>query len=318
MHRKLVPFPLTEDDLLRLFGPSNDLTITSWDERWLYNVELNLKRYPQPRPAAALLYDVPNYHTLLVCGAGWTLRKLKPYAHMIPPSWGIVCADRAVSFVIDCGLTPSLVVTMDGDQTEEPIMHEAFRKLRWVFRRTPVPVLADLVCCPTITHQLDNPFWFRSMTPDRALAMRYLRQWEVDTKQGIDYIGHGGNVGSVCTIAAKYFLYARHIVLIGFNFSMCEGTRDVDTWEHRTLTDKHQYIDVCDIYGRPVRTIANLHNYRVWQEAFIRDNPDVEWINANDGGYLGVHDPTSNYDHYTYETLPQAIKRLGEHGLEDH
>ena len=317
MRRPLIEFPLTQEDLNRLFAPSNELTVRSWDDIWLRNIQRNLELYPKPYPATRLIVEEPNFHTMMVCGAGWTLRKLKAHADKIPKSWGIICADRALGFLLDCGLEPNLVVTMDGDQLDQPHMQEAFKRLRYGYPK--VPTLVDLVACPTITHQLRRPYFFRSMTDEEAKSTKFLREYMAQNNMAMDQLGHGGNVGSLCTIIAKYFYYARHVVLIGMNFSFVEGTRNKDTWEHREVDeDKHQTIDVSDMYGRPIRTMANLHNYRTWQEYFTHTNEDIEWINANDGGYLGVHNPEYNYNHYTYENLPQAIERLGDHGTEEH
>lgn len=318
MRRPLVEFPLTPDEMNKLFAPSNELTIDSWDDRWLDNIQRNLYVHPVPPPASKLIHEEPNFHTVMVCGAGWTLRKLRKYAADIPKSWGVVASDRSLAFLLDCGIKPSLVVTMDGDQEAQPKMQEAFDRLAKEY--PDVPTLVDLVCCPTIVQKIKRPYFFRSMTDERAKAMVHLREYLANNPDvKLDQIGHGGNVGSVCTIVSKYFLYARHIVLIGMNFCMAEGTRNTDTWEMVPIDEtKHHMVDVSDLYGRPIRTMANLHNYRTWQEYFCYSNDDVEWVNCNDGGYLGVHDASANYNHFTYETLPQAIARLGDHGLEDH
>lgn len=316
MRRPLIEFPLTADDMNKLFAPSNELTVKSWDHIWLRNIQRNLELYPKPHPATKLITEEPNFHTVLVCGAGWTLRKLKKYADQIPKSWGIICSDRALNFLLECGLEPSLVVTMDGDQTDQPLMQEAFDRLKGY---PQIPTLVDMVACPTIVNKLRRPFFFRSMTDDTATSTIFLREHCEKNGIPLDQLGHGGNVGSLCTIVAKFFYYARHVVLIGMNFSFCEGTDNKDTWEEREIDPtKSQIVGVSDMYGRPIKTMANLHNYRTWQEYFSHTNDDVEWINANDGGYLGVHNPEVNYSHYTYETLPQAIARLGDHGLEDH
>lgn len=318
MRRKLVEFPLTPDQLGELFKGSNELTVDSWDDRWLDNVQRNLYMHPVPNPCSGMLYSEPNYHTMMVCGAGWTLRKLKPYAADVPKSWGIISTDRALMPLLEWGLKPCLVVTMDGNQEDMPQMQAAFERL--AAEHPDVPVLTDLVTCPSIVKKIRRPYFFRSMTDERAKAMVHLRKYLEDNPDvKLDQIGHGGNVGSVCTIVAKYFYYARHVVLTGFNFSMAEGTRNVDSWEAHPVDEaKHSLIDVSDLYGRPIRTMANLHNYRTWQEYFCYTNDDIEWVNCNDGGFLGVHSAEANYNHYTYETIPQAIARLGDHGLEDH
>lgn len=318
MRRPLVEFPLKPDDMNKLFGPSNDLTVKSWDDRWLDNLQRNLYLHPVPRPCSLLVTEQPNYHTVMVCGAGWTLLKLKPYAAQIPKSWGIFATDRSLAFLLDLGIKPSLVVTMDGNQEDHPKMQAAFDRL--AVEHPDVPVLVDLVTCPTIVKRIKNPYFFRSSTDETAKAMIYLREYlEANPDVKLDQIGHGGNVGSVACIIAKYFFYMRHAVLVGFNFSMAEGTNNIDSYEMVPIDEtQHSFANVSDVYGRPIRTLANLHNYRTWQEYFCYSNDDVEWVNCNDGGFLGVHDPSSNYDHFTYETLPEAIKRLGDHGLEDH
>ncbi|MCL6456710.1 MAG: DUF115 domain-containing protein [Gorillibacterium sp.] len=313
MRRPLITFPMKVDEVNSCFEPSNRLTVDSWDDRWLENVKYNLTRF-HPLPLIRdLVYDIPNKHVVLVLGAGWTLLKLKAYAQQIPKSWGIVCADRAVSFLLECNLLPDLVVSIDGNQEDESTIVEGMRRLP-----PEVPVMLDVVCCPTVTQLVKRPYFFRSVSDLKTKAADYLAEYETKHNVKIDTIGHGGNVGSVCVIASKYFLFARHVVLLGMNFSLCEGTRDVDSWERRVLTDEHKFVDVTDIYGRPIRTLANLHNYRLWLELFCHQNDDVEWVNCNDGGYLGVHSATHNYDHFTYETLPMAIQRLGDHGLEEH
>ena len=314
MRRPQQEFHLTPDDLTRMFGPSNDITVKSWEKRWLDNIVANLQLHPHPVPMRSLLTKV-NKHVALVCGAGPSLRKLKKRAHLIPPEWGIVCVDSAVGAVLDAGLKPTLVVSMDGDQTGLDSYGEAviqgFTKLSSVAPDTPV--VLDLVCCPGVSELVQNPYWFRAVGDGQHIVTRYANQQCPD----VDQMGHGGNVGSVCMILAKFWCYARHCVLIGFDSAMKEGTTRNGYANGVEMPDHHAYMEVCDIYGRPITTMANLHNYKWWADHFCHMNDDVEWINANDGGFLGVKDPGSNFSHFKYLTLEQAVDHLRDHGEDD-
>jgi hypothetical protein len=310
MRRKLVEFDVTPEQLDQMFGPSNDLTIKSWTNRWLDNVVDNLRLCPNPRPLSQLLTRI-NYHVMLACGAGPSLRKLKKRASLIPPEWGIVATDYSLLAVLEAGLKPTLVVSMDGHQETEPDLLKGFEILAQRFPETPVVV--DIVSCPSVIEQVRNPFFFRSMGPHENLINRFVMR----ECGHIDQMGHGGNVGSVCCILAKFFCYARHVVLLGFDSSMQEGTMRGNYWNGKEGGEQHQYIQVCDIYGRPIWTMANLHNYKWWLDHFCYCNDDVEWINSNDGGFLGVCGPQANFNHYTYLPLDRAVEHLAGHGEDD-
>lgn len=314
MRRPLIEFNLSSDDLNRMFGPSNELTVKSWEKRWMDNIVENLRLYPQPVPMRSLLTQV-NRHVSLVCGAGPSLRKLKKRAHLIPKDWGIVCVDSAVGAVLAAGLRPTLVISMDGDQVGLDSYGEAviegFTALKQAYPDTPV--VLDLVCCPGVSELVQSPVWFRSVGDPAHILGRYVQRECPE----IDQVGHGGNVGSMCLILAKFWCYSRHVCLLGFDSSMREGTKRNGYAHDRVMPDHHHYIDVSDIYGRPLTTMANLHNYKWWAEHFCYTNDDVEWINCNDGGFLGVASPGENYNHFKYLTLEQAVDHLKDHGEDD-
>jgi hypothetical protein len=293
-----------------MFAPSNELTIKSWRQRWLSNIVENLNIHPVPVSLSALHTKV-NHHVSMVFGAGPSLRKLQKRAHLIPSHWGLLVTDHALKAVIEAGLKPTLVITMDGEQDTEPVILEGFDLLAKEYPETPV--LIDLVCCPSIVERVKTPFFWRTGPGDTKYLMeRYIRR----ECSHLTRLGHGGNVGSVAMIMAKFVCYSRHVVLMGLDFAMREGTTRGGYWYPREMPDRHQYVDVVDIYGRPLVTMANLHNYKWWSEHFCATNNDVEWIIANDGGYLGVHSPTHNFDHYTYLPLDKAVEHLADE-LED-
>lgn len=310
MRRPLIEFNLTEEQLSQMFGPSNDLTIKTWEKRWLENITANLLWCPNPKPMRELLTTI-NRHVSVVVGAGPSVRKLKKRAPLIPPDWGVITTDHSLLAVLDAGLKPTLVVTMDGHQETEPILLEGFTKLAEMY--PDVPVLTDLVTCPSVVELIKNPYWFRSVGDANHILTKYVQR---ECPQ-VDQIGHGGNVGSVCCIMSKFFSFSRHVCLIGFDNAMQEGSKRNGYWYGRTMPEDHCYLDVCDIYGRPLTTMANLHNYKWWLEHFCHVNDDVEWINCNDGGFLGVADQAHNFNHFKYLPLERAVEHLQGHGEDD-
>lgn len=314
MRRPLVDFNLTSEQLEQMFAPSNELTIKSWEKRWMDNIVENLQLHPTPRSGQELLTNL-NRHVVLACGAGPSLRKLRKRAHLIPPEWGIICVDSAVKAVLEAGLRPTLVVTMDGDNegvaSFGDTIHAGFDMLAAAYPETPV--LTDLVACPSIVEKVRNPYFFRSVGDPAHILGRFVARECPHILQ----MGHGGNVGSVCLIMAKFFCFARHVVILGLDSAMKEGSTRNGYWDNRMMPEIHQYLDVCDIYGRPITTMANLHNYKWWADHFCFFNDDVEWINANDGGFLGVCGPNENYNHFKYLTLEQAVEHLRDHGEDD-
>lgn len=312
MRRPLVEFDLPQEVMEKMFGPSNELTVKSWEKRWLDNMVENLRIVPNPKPAQELIGKV-NRHVCIVCGAGPSLRKLRKQASLIPPNWGVVVTDHALLSVLQSGLKPTLVVTMDGHQETEPVILEGFQALQQL--HPECPVLIDLVSCPSVMELVPEKvaYFFRSHGDPSHIIGRYANR-EVP---GMTQLGHGGNVGSVGLIMSKYWCFARHTCLIGFDSAMKEGTARGGYWYDREMSNDHQYIQTTDIYGRPITTMANLHNYKWWAEHFCFINDDMEWINCNDGGFLGVQSQQSNYNHFKYMTLQQAVDYLKDHGEDD-
>ena len=306
MRRPTTEFNLTTQDLEKMFGPSNDLTVKSWEKRWMSNIVENLNVHPNPRPMNQLLTKI-NKHTSLVCGAGPSLRKLKKRAHLIPSYWGIVVTDHALLAVLEAGIKPTLVCTMDGHQETEPAIIEGFKRL--AEEHPDVPVLVDLVACPSVVELIKEPYWFRSCGDPAHILGRYVNR----ECPHVDRMGHGGNVGSVCAIMAKFFMYSKHVIFIGMDKAMQEGTSRLGYWHGYIMPDEHQYVSVADIYGRPITTMANLHNYKWWLEHFTYTNDDVEWIISNDGGFLGVASASHNFNHWKFATLDEAVEYLHGH-----
>lgn len=310
MRRPTMEFNVTQEQLEKMFAPSNDLTTKSWEKIWLDNIVQNLNICPNPQPMLRLVTNI-NRHISFVVGAGPSLRKLKKYAHQIHPGWGLLVTDHALKAVLEFGLRPTLVVTMDGHQKTEQIILDGFDMLNERFPETPVMV--DLVCCPSVTEKIKNPVWFRNVGSSDHIVSKYANR---EAPQ-VSIMGHGGNVGSVCAIMAKFICFSRHVVMIGMDCAMKEGTMRDGYWYGRIMPEEHQYLDITDIYGRPICTMANLHNYKWWMDHFCYTNDDVEWINANDGGFLGVASATHNYNHFKYMPLPEVIPYLHAHGEED-
>lgn len=316
MRRKTIPFNMTDEQLEKMFGPSNELTMKSWKHIWPANVLENLQTFdPEPIRGLKDLITHVNFHIAMVFGAGPSLRRLKFHAHKIPAEWGLIVTDHALKAVLECGLKPSIVLTMDGDQKSMhsygEVIIEGFDMLQTMYPETPV--VCDIVACNEVVRRLKNPFFFRTAGDAKELLYRYLAR----EAPGLAYIGHGGNVGSVACILAKFFCYARHVILVGLDCALREGTKRNGYWYDQKMGEQHQYIDVNDIYGRPILTMANLYNYKWWFEHFFHMNDDVEWIHANEGGFLGVASPGENYDHFKYMSLKDAVDYMLEHGEED-
>ena len=312
MRRQLIEFNVTSEQLEAMFAPSNALTTTSWEKRWLDNVVEVMNLFPEPRPMAELIGQI-NRHISWVIGAGPSIRRLKKYGKDFDPSWGVFVTDHSLLPTLEAGLKPTLVITMDGHQETEPVILQGFDLLNQMYPETPV--LVDLVCCPSVAEKVKNPYFFRSAGNPEHILTKYIMR-EVKNWQAMQ-MGHGGNVGSVCLVMAKFFSFSRHVGIIGLDSAMREGTKRNGYFYDRAMPEHHTYLDVSDIYGRPITTMANLHNYKWWADHFCYINDDIEWINANDGGFLGVCSATQNYNHYQYMTLPQAIAYLKEHGEED-
>ena len=310
MRRPLVEFNVTSEQLEAMFAPSNALTTVSWEKRWMDNVVENLQMHPNPPPMRDMMTTL-NRHVSWVIGAGPSIRRLKRYGKDFDPSWGVIVTDHGLKQTLESGIKPTLVVTMDGHQETVSAIQEGFDMLAAMFPE--IPVLTDLVCCPSIVEKIKNPFFFRSVGNPEHIMTKYIQR-EVPK---IDMMGHGGNVGSVCLIMAKFFCFSRHVGVIGLDSAMQEGTKRVGYYNGYVMPEDHQYIDVSDIYGRPIVTMANLHNYKWWADHFCFFNDDVEWVNANDGGFLGVCNANQNYDHFKYMTLPGAIAYFKDHGEED-
>lgn len=312
--RPKMEFNVTTEQLEQMFAPSNILTTQSWEKIWQDNIIENLRMNNDPRPMSELV-GMLTHHIAWVIGAGPSVRKLKKYGKDFDPAWGVFVTDHSLLPALEAGLKPTLVITMDGHQSTEPVILEGFDLLKNLYPETPV--LVDLVCCPSVVERLvpESCFWFRSAgNPDHILTK--FMQRNVPRYANMQ-MGHGGNVGSVCLVMVKFFGFARHVGIIGLDSAMEEGTTRKGYFYDRVMPDNHQYVQVSDVYGRPITTMANLHNYKWWADHFCYQNDEIEWLNANDGGFLGVASATHNYDHFKFCTLPEAIAYLKGHGEDD-
>lgn len=123
----------------------------------------------------------------------------------------------------------------------------------------------------------------------------------------------GGSVAHMLITLAIY-MGCNPIIFIGQDLAYTgERGHDVSAgnkWRELTFDDYKRKDDIYveDIYGNPIRTSITLNDYRISMEEIIEKNPNVNFINATEGG--------ANVSGAKNMTLEEALKSLEADNVE--
>lgn len=208
----------------------------------------------------------------------------------------ILSGGRTIRPLMEKDIMPSLVGIADPGEVSYKIVEGYIDRIN-----CPL-IFNDQINSKIVEHHSENNF-FTSLN-------NFLNDvWKLKVKS----LYAGGSVAHMLTTLALY-MGCNPIIFIGQDFAYT-GERGHDElaenkWKEFTFDDykRNDDIYVEDIYGNPVRTSLTLNDYRLSMEDIIEKHPDVNFINATEGG--------ANINGAQNITLEDALKSLEDESIE--
>lgn len=200
----------------------------------------------------------------------------------------ILSTDTALKPLLKAGIDPHFVLTGDPSLINYGHIRGApSRKAILVAEATAYPAVFEEFKGRTLSCIYENSS-LRTLS-DLLAGKGTLRAW-----------------GSVATMALDFalLLQCNHIIFIGqdlaytdgrtycsgvyFEEDWFSGIRDPEAYQEKlaSIRAQRRTVTVEDIFGRPIESTDKLVSYWNWMVKVFRDNPQVRFINATEGGIL--------------------------------
>lgn len=216
--------------------------------------------------------DVHDFPAVLIA-AGPSLdnniKELLPYQEQV----FIICLDSAVRTVLRWGIVPDLLVCVDPEKNPELFDNELGRK---------IPLISHLFCNYEVTKMCGGRKFYAgdSWSFERELLGKY----HTDLKA----MATGGTVAHTAFSLLREMGF-QTIILIGQDLAY-PGKRmhTIDAQAEKVIDEKNdsRYFYVDGVDGKPVLTEFNMNLYRRWYEEQIIKFPELNIIDATEGGAL--------------------------------
>lgn len=171
--------------------------------------------------------------------------------------------------------------------------------------------------------KVECPLYFNDFTPISILKKHKGQKvfsvqntfFNSTLKKEIPSLYGGGSIAHSLTLLAIY-MGCNPIIFIGQDFAYTgeKGHAEIaeNYWQNLTYDDFYKSNDdlyVEDIYGKPVRTSIALNNYRCEMEEIIKNNSNIKFINATEGG--------ANFKGTQIEKLEDVLNSLENKKIEN-
>lgn len=257
--------------------------------------------------------DIPA----IIVGAGPSLKKNIEELKKSKNKAFIIATDSAIKPMMQYGIIPDLLVTIDPHKPMELFEQESVRSLPYVVcLQTRYEVLKE--------HQGKNIFF----TSDMFMYGLYQKfGYEISTLET------GGSVAcNGFSLAA--FIGFKNIVLIGQDLAFTDNKKHIEgTYKEKEISaeESSKYAYVKDMEGNDILTYANFKVYKEWFEAEISHMREFRVINATEGGAFieGAENRTLQYVNETLcirdidfeeiiENLPQIFDETVKKNLNEY
>lgn len=246
-------------------------TIMSVGDVVCKNDIMNLKYLPGCRCGVDYVDYFPKDLPVIIVSAGPSLQKNK---HLLAEAKGkalIVAVDTAISQVMSVGVKPDMVITVDFD-----------KELKYFDCKglDDIPFIVEPDSSYKVLNKV-NPKEVIFYGTDVLLWKNLFNQEGVD----MPFFEIGGSVATyaIATVISWGF---KRIILIGQDLAFTGGAIHVgeDAQEYDFSTGKYSYVK--SIYGEDIITRRDYLTYLKWIERAAYTNPEVEIIDATEGGAL--------------------------------
>lgn len=267
---------------LKRMGSQNLLTLDALGRQWKERIIENLEAILTSPPVSSMFGRFEGFPAVVV-SAGPSLTKNKHKLAAVKGNVLIIAVDTAVRPLAECGVIPDIVVSIDS-QFENYMHLQGLELPGTLFALNPVVY-------PKIIEERQGPMAFISYAEP-------MFEWIEDI------IGERGAVragGSVATSAfdLAFKLGCSPIIFIGQDLGFSGGKTHAEGTNQGVLDiplptdllvkaesadeEEADYLEECDLFGRPTMVLRKMEAWRRWFELIIAH--DSIWaINATEGG----------------------------------
>jgi len=210
--------------------------------------------------------DVPA----IVVAAGPSLDKNIDELHKAQGKALIIAVDSSIRALLQINIVPDLLVSTDPHKPM--VLFEDDRALK-------IPLI---VCMHTRYDIMEKHIGKKFMFSDSAYTDNIYDKFN----KGISALQTGGSVANTAFSMAQ-FLGFKTIILMGQDLAFTNNKKHAgNVYDEKSIGEDESaaYTEIEGIDGKPILTFLNFKIYRDWFEAEIRDNPDINVINATEGG----------------------------------
>ncbi|WP_236900456.1 motility associated factor glycosyltransferase family protein [Clostridium estertheticum] len=207
----------------------------------------------------------------IVVSAGPSLEKNIHMLREVQEQFIIITGGRTLKTLLDEGITPDFVCTIDPGETSYTILEKVLHS------KVPL-VFCEISNCKIVKEYSGKKIFFK--TSDSEDITADLLGIEVDN------LKQGGSVAHTCIGLAEY-LGCREIIFVGQDLAYTNNKYHSENAKHNegnSISKDVEYLYVDDIYGEKVPTTRVMDFYRKNIEQMIIANKDITFINSTEGG----------------------------------
>lgn len=254
----------------------NDNSIIKWSSLAIQNTLLNMKYmidgtdiYRVKRQLNKInISDIPA----IIVAAGPSLDKNIDYLKYAKGRAFILAVDSSIRMMLKHNILPDSFVTLDPN------------KERVLFENDKIN---------------DVPFFYNTcsthdvLEKNRSIRILYNHSWYIHESLNLlgrknDVISVGGSVACAAFSIARYLGF-KNIIVIGQDLAFTDNKKHASIVYDETPvseTERDSYTTIEGANGEELLTYINFKAYRNWYENYIVHDPELNMINATEGGAL--------------------------------
>ncbi|RKD23551.1 Uncharacterized conserved protein [Caminicella sporogenes DSM 14501] len=246
-------------------------TLKYFSNQLNYNLFKNLKEVVKGENIRLLkdkFKDIPA----IIVSAGPSLDKNIRELKKVQDRAVIIAGGRTLKPLLDNGIDPSLVVSLDPGRPVYELIKDNLDK--------EIPLVTTVISQSDIIREYRGKKYFSNVLESMELV-NYLLSREIDR------ISQGGSVANM-SLSLAHYMGCNPIILVGQDLAYTDGKIHAQnsTYELDGNNKKPDegLIEIEDIYGNRVCTNTVWLSFLRWFEFYIRENPEKEYIDATEGG----------------------------------
>jgi hypothetical protein len=281
--------PVNKTQLYGQACANDGITVRSWVDIWLRQIEENLK-YNFHKNSVISEAKKAYMKPVIIAGSGPSLKKNAHYLRDKQEITLVSCLHNFHYFV-DNDIHPEYYLNLDADSeiTIREVTEGGKQDPEYYWDKTKNYTLLTATHCSPELHKKwkGKILWFASVIAD-PLAMEKAQKMTNDFKV---YFQVGGNALGACLYMARAILGGCPIAFVGADFSFSYNKK-FHSWDSPYDKQFSGVVPCTDVFGNRVYTWQSYYNFKCWMEyqAMGGDggNPQM-FINCTEGGILGAY-----------------------------